>query len=404
MRTKGPLLAALLIALTVPAVASADTTLGNSTPPAGTTAVPCGTGAGEQLLTSFEGGLDGPYVVQNGPLAVSQWQINAAGAASGTKATLVVFSVNLSSESITVLGADTETLSTVGLPASGVETFNLSSPIAVQTGDVIGLYLPSSSDPGIACGWTGSSVSSSSVSGLALATPPTTGGTITIGGATGFSSSSSVLNLSATLEPLSYDAALSLASGPSNAVAGQPAVLTATVKNNGPIAGPITFTDPVPNGLKVEAASIGSGACGVEAAVNIVTCETNTLSAGQSTEAVIVVVPGAAGSYPDHGAVSLPSGTDPNSANNTGTTTLKVSRAGAPTVCTVPKLGGASESLAKNLLPLLGCKAGKVKKATSKSVPKGDVISTSPGAGRYAAGKSIGITISSGKPKSKKKK
>ena len=119
---------------------------------------------------------------------------------------------------------------------------------------------------------------------------------------------------------------------------------------------------------------------------------------------MIVVVPTAAGSYPDHGAVSLPSGTDPNSANNTATTTLKVSKAGAPTACTVPKLGGASEALAKRLLPLLGCKVGKVKKATSKSVAKGDVISTSPGAGSYAAGKSIGITISSGKPKSKKKK
>ena len=59
---------------------------------------------------------------------------------------------------------------------------------------------------------------------------------------------------------------------------------------------------------------------------------------------------------------------------------------------------------ARALLPLLGCKVGKVKTATSKSVAKGDVISTSPGAGSYAAGRSIGITVSSGKPKSKKKK
>jgi hypothetical protein len=45
----------------------------------------------------------------------------------------------------------------------------------------------------------------------------------------------------------------------------------------------------------------------------------------------------------------------------------------------VPKLGGASLALTKKLLGLLDCKAGQVKKATSKSVPKGDVISTSPG-------------------------
>jgi hypothetical protein len=51
-----------------------------------------------------------------------------------------------------------------------------------------------------------------------------------------------------------------------------------------------------------------------------------------------------------------------------------------PTKCVVPKLGGASLSLAKDVLLLLGCKVGKVKKATS-----------------------IGVTVSSGKPKPKPK-
>jgi hypothetical protein len=50
-----------------------------------------------------------------------------------------VFTIDLSPPSVAVVGADTETLSTTGLPASGVETFTLRSPIAVQPGDLIGL-------------------------------------------------------------------------------------------------------------------------------------------------------------------------------------------------------------------------------------------------------------------------
>jgi beta-lactam-binding protein with PASTA domain len=62
----------------------------------------------------------------------------------------------------------------------------------------------------------------------------------------------------------------------------------------------------------------------------------------------------------------------------------------------VPKLGGASLAVAKFVLPLVGCKVGKVKHAKSKRVAKGDVISTSPGAGSYPVGKRITLTVSSG--------
>jgi beta-lactam-binding protein with PASTA domain len=57
------------------------------------------------------------------------------------------------------------------------------------------------------------------------------------------------------------------------------------------------------------------------------------------------------------------------------------------------------------VLPLVNCKVGKVKKAKSKSVPKGDVISTNPGGGKkLAAGTKVAIKASSGKPKKKAKK
>jgi serine/threonine-protein kinase len=204
---------------------------------------------------------------------------------------------------------------------------------------------------------------------------------------------------------VNYDAALTLTAGPASATTGQPAVITGTVTNDGPLSGPITFTDPVPSGLTVNAVGIGSGTCSTNTAVDIVTCTTDGLAAHQSTPVVIAVTPTAAGTYKDSATVSLSgAGADPNLANNSASATLTVTKAGTPTQCVVPKLKGAPLALGKKVLPLLGCKVGKVKKSTSKSVAKGDVISTSPGAGSYAASKSIGITVSSGKPKPKPKK
>jgi uncharacterized repeat protein (TIGR01451 family) len=409
MRIKGFLSVALGFALIVPAAASADTTLGTVTPPAGTTTTnACTTAYTSQILVSAPptSTPSGPYVVPGSSAqALTQWSINATGAASGAQAELVVLSINVAAEELTVVGTDTETLSTTGLPVDGVQTFTLQSPIEVQGGDVITLYFPGSTSPGVTCDWSDSSITEET-SGLDEASAPTTGEQFSpVGGDAGASDANSLLNLGATLTPLSYDAGVSLSSGPSGAVVGQPAVLSATITNHGPLPGPVTFTDPVPSGLTVESVSVGSGSCSVSAGVNIVTCTTGSLSAGQSTQAVIVVKPTAAQSYSDSGTVSLPVGaTDPNSANDTASTTLVVSKIPAAPKCLVPKLGGEPMALAKQLLPLLDCKVGKVKKATSKSVAKGDVISTSPGAGSYAAGKSIGVTVSSGKPKPKPKK
>jgi uncharacterized repeat protein (TIGR01451 family) len=408
MRIRGFLLVALLGALGVPAAASADTTLGTVTAPTGTTTTTACTSAytGQILVSSLPTeNPSGPYVVpSSSPQALTQWSINATGATAGAQAELVVLSINDAEGDLTVVGTDTETLSTTGLPADGVETFTLTSPIQVQAGDIIGVYFPGSAAPGVTCDWSDSSIQEDT-SGFVLTGPPTIGETITPGiGNAGATDENSLLNLGATLATPSYDAGLSLSSGPSGAMVGQPAVLSATITNHGPFAGPVTFTDPVPSGLTVESVSVGSGSCSVSAGVNIVTCTTGSLSAGQSTQAVIVVKPTAAQSYPDSATVSVSVGaTDPNSANNTASTTLVVSNVPATPKCVVPKLGGASLALVKQVLPLLDCKLGKVKKATSKSVAKGDVISTSPGTGSYAAGKSIAVTESSGKPKPKPK-
>jgi uncharacterized repeat protein (TIGR01451 family) len=166
--------------------------------------------------------------------------------------------------------------------------------------------------------------------------------------------------VAATIGPLDYDAALSLTSAPSNAVVGRPAALTATVKNNGPGGAPITFTDPVPVGLTVNYAATTDGSCATNTSLNIVTCTTAALPAGQSAEVGIIVTPKVVRTYTDEGEVAVePGATDPDSANNPASTTLKVAAAGAPTKCVVPKLGGASLSLAKNVLPCSAARSAR---------------------------------------------
>lgn len=394
----------LLLALAP--VAGADTTLGTVTQPSGSTATACPGSPAGQLLINVNGGVSGPLSVPTtpGPVAVSQWQVNATGVASGTQLTLAVLRINFGVPSVTIVGTDTETVNTAALPADKVATFNVSEPIPVLPQDAIALYSPPPVT-GLTCYWTGGSISGPEVQGLPLSGPPATGEVLTPMGS-GVNSSNAVLNLAATLSPLSFDAGLSLTAGPANAAVGQPAVLTATVTNDGPQAGPITFTDPVPSGLTVEVASVGSGSCTTSAGVNIVTCTTTSLPVGQSTDVVIVVKPTAAQTYTDSATVTLPTGgTDPNPANNTASTTLKVSPSvSGPTKCVVPKLGGASVKLAKSVLSLLGCKAGKTKKSHSTSVPKGVVVGTAPGAGSYPLHKVIVLKVSSGPPPKKHKK
>ena len=97
-----------------------------------------------------------------------------------------------------------------------------------------------------------------------------------------------------------------------------------------------------------------------------------------------------------------------NPANNSASATLSVApksvapKSVAPS-CVVPALKLTPVSVAKRVLNLLNCKAGKVGHAHSKSVRKGLVIKTSPKPGTYASGKVIGLQVSSGaKPKNHK--
>ncbi|HWF34321.1 MAG TPA: PASTA domain-containing protein, partial [Solirubrobacteraceae bacterium] len=99
--------------------------------------------------------------------------------------------------------------------------------------------------------------------------------------------------------------------------------------------------------------------------------------------------------------------TDPTPADNAATATLTVTAPPVPPrpSCKTVKLAGAPLAVAKVALPALNCKIGKTTKKASKQIPKGDVISTSPGAGKTLAnGTKVNLVVSSGPPKKKHKK
>jgi Domain of unknown function DUF11 len=193
------------------------------------------------------------------------------------------------------------------------------------------------------------------------------------------------------------------AAGPANAAVGFPALLSATVSNGGPASGPVDFTDHVPAGLTVVSAVAGAGAC--SSSGQVVNCTVTRLDPGQSSPVNIIVTPTSAGSYANPMSVTAGHGLiESNPANNTTSATLSVAPKSVPASCVVPALKLTPLSVAKRVLNLLHCKAGKVGHAHSKSVRKGLVIKTSPKPGTYASGKVVGLQVSSGpKPKKHKK-
>jgi uncharacterized protein DUF11/PASTA domain-containing protein len=202
---------------------------------------------------------------------------------------------------------------------------------------------------------------------------------------------------------LFQDASVGGAAGPANATAGFPALLSSTVSSAGPASGPVDFTDHVPAGLTIAAAIAGNGACASSG--QVVNCTITRLAPGQSTPVSIVVTPTSAGTYANSMSVAAGHGViESNPANNSASATLSVAPKSVAPSCVVPALKLTPVSVAKRVLNLLNCKAGKVGHAHSKSVRKGLVIKTSPKPGTYASGKVIGLQVSSGaKPKKHKK-
>ena len=85
-----------------------------------------------------------------------------------------------------------------------------------------------------------------------------------------------------------------------------------------------------------------------------------------------------------------------NAAGNAGTSAISVIYKLAP--CKVPRLRGMTLSSARQAISRSGCEVGTIKRAHSRSVRKGRVVSSSPSAGHTAPhGTKIALVLSQGK-------
>ncbi len=189
-----------------------------------------------------------------------------------------------------------------------------------------------------------------------------------------------LMDVSANLDQ-SDDIALAGAAAPASIPAGGGAEYAFVVSSGGPGSAPVTFTEPVPAGLRILSAAAGTGTCSTTG--QTVTCTIPGLASGSTAPVRVIVSAASGGSYPDTAAVATPL-TDPTPANNSASATLTVA------------------AVAKVVIPALHCKVGQTTKRASKRFRKGNVIFTSPGSGTHAAGTKVDIVVSSG-PAPKKK-
>ena len=367
--------------------ASASTTLGSTAIPSGSTA----SGCSSAVLAEPASDPSTPYTIPSAG-TLTQWQVNTTGATPGAQISLVVLR-SAGASTYTVVGMDTETLPNP-LPVSNIASFTIPTQIAVASGDILGLY----SSGSVSCYFSGGSTPAADTLLAFAGVAPTTGATLTV---TTPSPASFELNLSATLSTTA-DVGVSTTVSPAAPTVGSLATLSASVSNAGPSTAPITFTDAVPAGLTIDSAVAGSGSCSI--AGQTVTCTITGLGIGQTSAVTIVVTPTAVGSLTNAVSVSPVGVVDPNTANNSASAPLSVGAMLLAPKCVIPALKGITLSFAKTVLGLLGCTVGKVTHASSRTVSKGLVISTSPTSSTVAAGGAVAITVSSGPPKKHKRK
>lgn len=379
MRRSLLVMAATLLTMLAAAASADAVTLGNTAAPAGATPFIC-TGF-SSTVELIQTGTDSAYdfVVPAGGGVITSWSFNTSGATAGTPIGLVV--VSQSDGGYTVVGSDIET---VPASAPSIQTYTLSSPIQVQAGDLIGEVLEPTSTA--TCYWQGGAVTAADTVAGATGTPTAgTALTTVVAPSPGF-----VANMSVNLVQ-SEDVSLTQQALPATITAGSDSALMLNVASAGPGQAPVTVADTVPSGLAIEGVSAGNGTCALSG--RTISC---TVSSAPATIAVIVSA-AKIGSYTNT-ATDSTSLSDPNLANNSSSVTLKVAASGASS-CHVVSLKKVVLAEAKTVIRALGCKVGKVTAKSSKSIPKGEVISTKPGHGKKAAGTKVAIVYSSGKPK-----
>jgi uncharacterized repeat protein (TIGR01451 family) len=325
------------------------------------------------------------YTIPAGGGTIDRWSMATFGASPGASVSLLVLTP-LSSTSYQIDSFDTQTLPTpLPTPSGSTVTFTPATPLDAPAGTVLGLY--GGTPSGAECVYSGGPGDQYIAGGPFGA--PANSATYTF---LGFPSTGERLNVAANLLQ-SVDAGLTIAAHPTVATAGGIAAFTFSLTNTGASTGTASFSDSIPNGLSVVSAVAGSGTCSTLS--QLVSCSI-ALAPGESVPISIVVSTSTAGTFTNTGTVTT-SLADPNPANNAATASLTVN---APAVsCHVIALKRLPLAVAKSVLTALSCRPGAVSKKSSKSVPKGSVISTSPGPGSQPAGTKVKLTVSSGRPK-----
>jgi hypothetical protein len=328
------------------------------------------------------------YRVPAGGGAVDSWSFNTSGATPGTPYGLLITRGSRAGGTFSIVGSDVET---VPPSAPSTATFTLTSPIEVQAGDALGVETFSNTT--VSCLFENGPLTAADVVGLGNPS----GNSVNLTPAF----SSALVNVSADLVQ-SEDVGVTQRALPASITTGGDGVLVLSVTRGGVSDGPVTVSDTVPAGLSIVSVSPGPQTCSVSG--QTVTC---TLPSASDSGVAIAVSAPRAGAYSNTAAVNGPL-SDPNPANNSASATLDVTTPPVqnPTPrCHVVSLKDVPLAEAKAVVRALGCTVGKVSAKHSKSVPKGDVISTKPGAGRTAPlGTKVAIVSSSGKPKPKKHK
>jgi hypothetical protein len=324
------------------------------------------------------------YTIPAGGGAIDKWSTATFGGSAGAPITLLVLEPTEGGSPYQLVAFDTESLPTA-FQLDNQTTFTPASPIEVPAGAVLGLWSSAGTEE---CSFA--DAADTITSGTSPA--PVDGATYT-----GFSGGHSALNVSADLVQ-GVDAGLTLAAPPASTTAGAVAAFNFSLTNAGPSSDRTAFSDTVPKGLSIVAAITGSGSCSTSG--QVVTCTTESIAPGSKIPISILARTSVPGSFADTASVASSTLADPNSANNLASAHLTVTPApAAARSCRVVSLKGLALRTAKALLRDLSCAIGKVSKKSSKTVPKGDVISTSPGSGSRPAGTKVAIVESSGKPR-----
>ncbi len=385
-----PVVSALVVSAAVAFAGQARANpLGEIVQPAASTPQPC---FFSDVIVQATNDPMSPYTVP-GPGVLTAWQVNPTGSTAGSPITLVV-QRPVTFTAHTIVGTDPETLPTP-LSTSQIVNFPIAHPITVNVGDTLGLWTGASS--GAMCFWKlGSTPTADTLQSLAVTGTPAAGQTLSYVADSG---AGFTLNLGATFAP-QYDPAVTTGESPAPATSGKFALLASSVINNGPGSGSATFTDVVPSSLRINSAAAGSGACTVSG--QTVSCSIGSLASGQRAPVNIVVTPGSPDTIKNSvSIVGAPGNPDPNTANNSASSSFRVVAAAPTAHCVVPKLAGTPKGIATHVLRLLECQV-RLRSAHSTRYRRGTVIRSRPGSGKYKARRLISVFVSSGPPPKKK--